>query len=399
MNQVQYLCIFDIFLKMNQSTIDTVLLIGSFQAFFLTALLIKKKEKSLHDLIIGTWLIFLGLYVAIYAISPAGFFLQNPWLISFYISLLLLIGPFLFWYVKALITTNFKPSRGIIWHLLPFALSNLYLILFVTSADFSKSIQRIEETNQIDFPIPYYIFLFITAISVPFYILWSIQLLRKHRKAITDNFSSTEKRTLTWLRNIIGLLGITWIALVTILFIHHVLRLFSDDFCIHGLFLTLSVFIIVVGYFGLDQYAVFTPPFVTQEAENIDGNIKYAGSALKEEDIKKYLLSLSDYMKTNKPYLNNQLTLYQLAEEVSIPPHYLSRIINEYHHQNFFDFINIYRVDEFKSRINDSHFKNYTLLAIAFDCGFNSKSSFNRLFKKVTGSTPSEYKNSLADNL
>jgi AraC-like DNA-binding protein len=383
---------------MNQSLVDNILLIGSFQAFFLTALLIKKKEKSMHDFIIGAWMIFLGFYVSVYALSSTGFFLRNPWLISFYISLLLLIGPFLFWYVRSLIHTNFNPFRDILWHLLPFLLFNLYLHIFLSSADFSKSIQGIEETNQIDFPIPYFIFLFITAISVPFYILWSIRLLRKHRKIITDNFSSTEKRNLIWLRNLIGILGITWIALVAILFVHHVLDLFTDDFCIHGLFLTLSIFIIVVGYFGLYQYSVFTTHDVLPEAESNDNSIKYAGSALKEEDIQKYLISLSDYMKTEKPYLNSQLTLHQLAEEVNILPHYLSRIINEYHHQNFFDFINIYRVDEFKNRINDPHFKSYTLLANAFDCGFNSKSSFNRLFKKVTGFTPSEYKNSFVNN-
>ena len=381
---------------MDQSLVDNILLIGSFQAFFLTALLIKKKEKSVHDFIIGAWMIFLGLYVSVYALSPTGFFLRNPWLISFYISLLLLIGPFLFWYVRSLIRTHFNPFRDILWHLLPFLLFNLYLLIFLSSSNFSKSIQGIEETNQIDFPIPYFFFLIITAISVPFYILWSILLLRKHRKTIADNFSSTEKRNLIWLRNLIVLLGITWIALVTILFVHHVLDLFSDDFCIHGLFLTLSIFIIVVGYFGLHQYSVYTTHDVLPEAESKENNIKYAGSALKEEDIQKYLISLSDYMITEKPYLNNQLTLHQLAEEVNILPHYLSRIINEYHHQNFFDFINIYRVDEFKNRISDSHFKNYTLLAIAFDCGFNSKSAFNRLFKKVTGFTPSEYKNSLA---
>jgi AraC-like DNA-binding protein len=384
---------------MNQSLVGNILLIGSFQAFFLTALLIKKKEKSVHDFIIGAWLIFLGLYVSVYALSSTGFFVRNPWLISFYISLLMLIGPFLFWYVRSLIRTNFKPIRDILWHLLPFLLFNLYVIIFLSSADFSKSIQNIEETNQIDFPILYFGFLFITAISVPFYIFWSIRLLRKHRKTIADNFSSTEKRNLIWLRNLIVMLGIAWIALVVILFVHHVLDLFTDDFCIHGLFLTLSIFIIVVGYFGLHQYAIFTPLDVVSEAESKEENIKYAGSALKDEDIQKYLIALAEYMKTKKPYLNNQLTLHQLAEDVNILPHYLSRIINEYHHKNFFDFINIYRVDEFKNRINDPHFKSYTLLANAFDCGFNSKSSFNRLFKKVTGFTPSEYKNSLVNNI
>jgi AraC-like DNA-binding protein len=384
------------FYKMNQLLIDKILLIGGFQAFFLAALLIKKKEKALHDFIIGLWLVFLGLYVSVYSLSPEGFFLRNPWLISFYISLLLLIGPFLFWYVKSLIYTNFKPFHKLFLHLLPFFLFNLYLTIFFSYDDFLKSIQSIKGSIVIELPFPYYIFLFITAISIPYYILWSIHLLRAHRKIITNNFSSLEKRNLIWLRNLIIMLGITWILLVAIFFIHHVLLSFSDDFCINGLFLTLSVFIILVGYLGLYQYAIFTSRDSFSPVEDSEDTIKYSGSSLKEEDIQKYRILLDEYMKMGKPYLNNQLTLYQLAEEVNIPPHYLSRIINAYYQQNFFEFINRYRVDEFKKRLIDPKFKNYTLLAIAFDCGFNSKSSFNRLFKKDTGSTPSEYKDLLS---
>jgi len=380
---------------MNQLIIDRILLIGAFQAFFLAALLIKKKGKAPHDFLIGAWLIFLGIYVSVYSFSPAGFFLRNPWLINFYISLLLLNGPFLFLYVKSLIQTYFKPVREIFLHLLPFFLFNLYLIIFFSSEDILKNTGSINAATKIELPVTYLILLVITAISVPYYILWSINLLRKHRRIISNNFSSLEKRNLIWLRNLTGILGIAWTILVAIFFIHHVLLLFSDDFCINGLFLTLSAFIILVGYFGLHQPAIFTSRDHIPPIDYSEENIRYSGSLLKDEDVQKYLVSLADYMKTKKPYLDNQLTLYQLAEEVNILPHYLSRIINEHHHQNFFDFINFFRVDEFKNRLTDPHFKNFTLLAIAFDCGFNSKSSFNRFFKKVTGSTPSDYKNSL----
>jgi len=120
---------------MNQLLIGKILLIGAFQAFFLAALLIKKREKALHDFIIGAWLIFLGLYVAVYTISPAGFFLQNPWLINLYISLLLLNGPFLYWYVKSLIHKDFKPVREIFLHLIPFFLFIFYLLIFFSPDD------------------------------------------------------------------------------------------------------------------------------------------------------------------------------------------------------------------------------------------------------------------------
>ena len=105
---------------------------------------------------------------------------------------------------------------------------------------------------------------------------------------------------------------------------------------------------------------------------------------------------LDDYMKKSKPFLNNELTLNQLAVGVNIPPHHLSQIINEHLNQNFFDFINQFRVNEFIERLPNPKYAHYALLAIAFDSGFNSKTTFNRYFKKAVGLTPSEYKSKLA---
>jgi len=380
---------------MNHTIINNILVIGGLQSFFLIALLFRKKEKALHDFIISAWLVFLGLYILFFALTPDGFFLRYPWLIGFYISLLLLIGPFLYLYIKALTVDGFKPDLKSLVHAVPFLVFALYLTFFFSPEKVFGHIEEVEDSVGIEFPFFFYIFLIITAVSIPLYIFQAILVLRDHRKTVAENFSSTEKRNLIWLRNLVVLLGITWCALVAIIFIHHVLHLFNDDFCINGLFISLSVFILCLGYFGLYQEVIFTSSTVLQQAGNQKKHIKYAGSSLKEEKIQKHLLALTEYMKSKKPFLNNQLTLYQLAEEVDILPHNLSRIINQQFHQNFFDFINLYRIDEFKARIADSKYDNYTLLSIAYDCGFNSKTSFNRLFKEATGQTPSGYKKSL----
>ena len=102
---------------------------------------------------------------------------------------------------------------------------------------------------------------------------------------------------------------------------------------------------------------------------------------------------LAAYMDNMKPYINPKLTLVELATGLKQPPYILSRIINAGYDKNFFDFINGYRIDEFKRRIEDPKFRNYTLLSIAFDVGFNSKTAFNRSFKKITNETPSSYFN------
>ena len=101
--------------------------------------------------------------------------------------------------------------------------------------------------------------------------------------------------------------------------------------------------------------------------------------------------AVADYMRRHKPYLNPSLTIHELATGLQLPPHVLSRVINEGFGQNFFDFVNSYRVDEFKQVMAAPQARQYTLLALALEVGFNSKTAFNRAFKKHTAQTPREY--------
>ncbi|MFC6225523.1 helix-turn-helix domain-containing protein [Hymenobacter artigasi] len=101
--------------------------------------------------------------------------------------------------------------------------------------------------------------------------------------------------------------------------------------------------------------------------------------------------TIAGYMRQHKPYLNPSLTIHELATGLQLPPHVLSRVINEGFGQNFFDFVNSYRVDEFKQVMAAPQARQYTLLALALEVGFNSKTAFNRAFKKQTDQTPREY--------
>ncbi|NOY60505.1 MAG: helix-turn-helix transcriptional regulator, partial [Calditrichaeota bacterium] len=96
--------------------------------------------------------------------------------------------------------------------------------------------------------------------------------------------------------------------------------------------------------------------------------------------------------QTQKPYLISDLTLPQLANMLHISAHNLSEILNTYMQKNFFDFINHYRVEEVKNKLSDPKTQHLNILAIAFDAGFNSKTSFNTIFKKYTGQTPSQFR-------
>ena len=160
-----------------------------------------------------------------------------------------------------------------------------------------------------------------------------------------------------------------------------------------------------MGYFGLLKSEYFLEPEISEsfrrlhEANDVRQNVsagqdspKYEKSGLTADRAKQYLERLLLLMENDHPYRDSDLTLNQLAEMLSISPHHLSEIINSKLHQNFFDFVNRYRVEEVKKDLENPDKAHLTVLAIAFDAGFNSKSSFNSIFKRFTNLTPSEYR-------
>ncbi|NKI31646.1 AraC family transcriptional regulator [Croceivirga thetidis] len=127
-------------------------------------------------------------------------------------------------------------------------------------------------------------------------------------------------------------------------------------------------------------------------------NNTYKNSSLKEEDLNKHKKSLSVFMKKMKPYLDPDLSQKDLAKKIGISSHHLSEVLNVGYNQNFYNFVNSYRILEAQKLIQEENYKDAKLVAIAFDSGFKSKTSFNRAFKSHTGKTPSEYKNSITKN-
>ena len=123
-------------------------------------------------------------------------------------------------------------------------------------------------------------------------------------------------------------------------------------------------------------------------------SIKYRNGELPEDIQKRYKAKLIHHMEINKPYLNPLLSLNSLADEISISPKHLSQIINNSFQQNFYYYINSYRIEEVKDKLSDKTImqSSNNILEIAYEAGFNSKNTFNSAFKKITGMTPSEFK-------
>lgn len=369
-----------------------IFIIAAFNALFFTALLFQKKPRALHDNILIGWLIYLGLFIGVYALYSHDLFIHFNLLSISLLSLLMLFGPFLFGYLEALVTNKRRILLIDLLHLVPFILFNLYILFATFSPDLSVKLNIEKIGPEYNPPILFIFFLIMTAISGTVYFLLTIKLFKRLDIQIFNNFSNATNMDLSWIRKLVLVFGVVWTALISVTVIHHVLQLFSMAFCTDGLFLSLSVFVILIGYFGLKQKIIYGNEDIIVPVESGNKQTRYAGSKLSNSDEKHLADQLKKHIDSSKSYLNPDLTLSQLATEIGISSHILSQVINGQFNLNFFDFVNQYRVEEFKQRIVNPNYEKYSLLGIAFDCGFNSKSAFNRIFKKSTNLTPSQYK-------
>ena len=167
-----------------------------------------------------------------------------------------------------------------------------------------------------------------------------------------------------------------------------------------------SMFVLWIGYFGTKQVKVFSQNTNDEYDENLilksdekpkndvfsnSTYIKYQKSLLAENEANEIHNNLNNLLKNEKPYKNPELTLNQLAQMLDIHPNHLSQVINSKENKNFYELINERRIIEFIELSKQPIIQQYTMLALAMDCGFNSKASFNRNFKNYTGLTPRDF--------
>ena len=364
-----------------------IFIIGFVQAFFICIILINKKNKSLSDKILTVWIFIIGIHLLLFYFHYISYYEELPHLLGFLVPLPLVQGPFLLMYVASLINEDQKFNKLFLFHFIP-ALSYYILLTPIMVLPAEEKLHYVFDVLPVKTPLYFDVFDILVNISGPVYIIWSLVLLKKHYRHIRENFSYTEKINLKWLRNLILGMAIIWI---TVLFTNFI----DDKIGSTIIFSSVSLFVFLIGYFGTRQGVIFTDPIENVQGASIEPKEKYQKSPLNANQIQSLLDRLLLFMEEEKPYLENKLTLPQLANQFETNPNYLSQVINEKLNQNLYDFINRYRVEEFKKRLTNADAQNYTLFGHAQNCGFSSKSSFHEVFKKHTGQTPFQYQSSL----
>jgi AraC-like DNA-binding protein len=316
-------------------------------------------------------------------------------------SLDFLYGPLIYYYIRTLTEGESSQLKGKRWlHFLPFAVSYLLLLpYFLLDTDqktefvYGDVNSATAEYAQVVLVIDIATLVSIMLIGV--YFALSIRRLRRHAREIRDQFSYTERINLNWMRNLLIGLGIIFAVYLVAVFFSESLGF--DNEIVDLLMVLVVVLIYTMGYLGLRQPAIFSQIKVREDKVPVRNEIetkKYRKSVLDSEMTEMLLSELKSHMVKEKPYLDNTLSLSQLSRQLDIPPHYLSQVINQRLNQNFFDFINRYRVDDAKQHINNPEQTGKNILTIALDSGFNSKSAFYTAFKKHTGMTPTQFKQS-----
>lgn len=374
---------------MIQTLTDSVLVLTAFLLIILTIVLLVQKNINIlsRNLLVAfllskaflniRWLVFnfriikYADFTFFYFISKSGFFL---------------LAPLLFLYVKSLCQKNFQLKKIDLLHLIPFSLILVFesitaTLLLSESAATNTIFYAIFVTNQGK------IFWTSNLIQILLYIITMLRMPQFFGTKTKDLYSPAETKNLKWLKSLLLLLVFHWI------FITSQAVLITLNISNRTLLSLLSLYSIVI-FLVFATILVFKGLKLSKIFSVIEEKSKYANSPLPDNIIKKYANDLSDYMKNHKPYLISSLTLNDLSENLSIPSWQLSQIINEHFQQNFFNYINSHRIEEAKRLLSDSNNGHRTVLEILYEVGFNSKSAFNIAFKKHTGITPSQFKNS-----
>jgi AraC-like DNA-binding protein len=296
-----------------------------------------------------------------------------------------LAGPLLYLYIRRLLTRQALRRKDLL-HFVPFILCIIYLLPYY----FQSSEYKLGNVTSPQYAQWYYLRAALALILSAVYLAGVVLMLARFTRKINQESSPAERAILFQARFLV----FSFLAILLIAIFRYFFDLrFPAYMGYTNLMLPLGATLIVyaMAYFGLRKSEWL-------EMENVSPAKKYERSNLTPERSERYLKRLLDLMETEKPYTNGDLTIQKLAEKLAVPAPHLSQTINERLNQSFSEFINTYRVEEAKRQLLDAKKKHYSILAIAEEVGFNSKSSFNAVFKKHTTITPSEFRKAANGN-
>lgn len=359
-------------------------ILGITIAVFLEFLLLLKKNKSKADAILAIWLALLAIHQLFHYLQYTGEIFNHTYLMGIEFPMPILHGILLFFYVSEL--TNQPQKKR--WHKILHFIAPLSVFMVVYSFFFLSQEEKIAVFENggagFEWQIIYYNTLII--VSGIFYAIWCFIKIQRHAKNIQQSFSNTDKKELQWLQLLNIGLALIWILVA----------FFNGIIIFSGM----SILVLFIGFFGINQLNIFNTNQAVESMVIKEDNSssdkgstikRYAKSGLTDEMSQRIYDDLKKLMNEESVFKNENITLIELAKKLEVHPNHLSQVINEREKKNFYYYINHLRIQEFISVAKLEENKKFTLLHLAFECGFNSKTTFNKHFKAINNTTPSAY--------
>lgn len=366
-------------------------IIGICIAVFLSLLLLIKRNKTSADKLLFGWMILIVVHQVLFYTTLTEDLYSYPFLLGVEMPLPILHGVFLFIYTIEVTRKVPEKKSSLLLHLIPFLVMTLLMIpFFILSPELKVEVYKNEGAG-----FEWYMHLsnIVIPLSGLIYSIWSISIVRRHQRSIKDSFSNIERKELLWLKYLSLGYAVIWIISV-----------FSGGPVI---FSAVVVLVLFMGIFGINQLNIFYSNIQISDTEsqgkvssqNEDDTItpvklsneKYAKSGLTNEMANKIYHDLNKLKIDQSFYKDGDITLVELSNRLHVHPNHLSQVINEMEEKNFYNYINSLRIEEFIKLASLPENKKYTMIALAYDCGFSTKSTFNKHFKIVTGKTPTEF--------
>ena len=376
-----------------------VFLIGAAQGLFLAAVLASRPRNALPNRLLAALVLVFSLDLAMAVYHTSEMSTRHPALIGLDLPIAFLYGPLLYLYVRSLTSDRTSLRRADGWHLAPF----VGLVVFLMSFFLLPGTEKLVLMRDPSLSFPTRALVIINPLKLVHgfvYMGLVIGLLRRHQHRMADTQSSVEIVRLKWLRTLtIGfvamLFGTTVIYAISAVGAP-ALGMDPDTWYDDLTLLCVTVFVYALGYFSLRQPEIMAhrePDLGAGIEASVDSErVAYARSGMSLEEAARQRDRLLALMETEHLYRQGDLTLQDLAAALEISSHNLTEVLSTQLDQSFYEFVNGYRVRDVQRRLVDAEYAHWTVLAIGMEAGFNAKSSFNAVFKRSVGMTPSQYR-------
>lgn len=381
------------------NTHDIILLATIYQSilFALLILLVPHKRHKSDAFLVGFLITqaFIPLHLLIN--YGDGFRLialeASPNLYRFFEVAYWLEGPLLLWYTRAMVYKKYVISKKDAIFLLPVAIYLIWMWFDFYSMSHAEKYDELFGYEAVDGSLLRHSSGLVREVLRVAFSVMCLMDIRHCRQQIRKRYSNADQIDFGWLNFlVIGFMVVrVWAVLVSValLISAHTNYVLNVEFM--GLTGNYTVFILVSAliFRSLSQSSLF-------EGVDTKEHTDEAPQELEKAEIDPSIIAkIEQHMLDAKPYLANILTLEQLAKQIEMSPRSLSNVINRHYKHNFFEFVNHYRVEEAKQILADKTQHKKTMIDVMADCGFNSKATFNTFFKKIVGSTPSQYRSKM----